>query len=66
MSEQGAPLSELEVLRLEMRAGFAQTQAGFAELRIGLAELRAEVRDLAESMRDLWTEHLAHSHPDEV
>jgi hypothetical protein len=50
-------LSRIDVLALEMRAGFAET-------RLALAELRSELHELDHSMRDLWNEHLGHSHPD--
>lgn len=48
----------LEVLSLEMRAGFAEMRASLAELRTQIVELRTDVRTL-------WTEHLGHYHPDE-
>jgi hypothetical protein len=51
-------LTPLEVLALEMRAGFAETRASLAELRTLIIELRADVRNL-------WTEHLGHYHPEE-
>jgi hypothetical protein len=48
---------EIETLRLEVRAGFA-------EVRLALVELRTELHTLGEAMKELWTEHLGHTHPE--
>jgi uncharacterized coiled-coil protein SlyX len=57
-------LARLDVLALEMRAGFAEQRSAVAELRIELVAVRQTVHDLEHAMRDLWNEHLGHSHPD--
>lgn len=53
------------VLGLELRALSAEVRAFRAEATAELAALRQQVVDLDHGLRDLWTEHLAHSHPDE-
>jgi hypothetical protein len=57
-------LALLNVLALEVRAGFAEMRADVAEVRIELAAVRQDIHDLEQSMRDLWTEHWGHSHPE--
>lgn len=49
----------IQVLGLEMRAGFAET-------RLELVEVKRSIHDLDHSMRDLWAEHLGHTHPNET
>jgi hypothetical protein len=58
-------LARLDVISLEARTGFAEVRASIAEARVAISELRQDLRNLDQGLRDLWTEHWAHSHPDE-
>jgi hypothetical protein len=49
-------LARLDVLALEMRAGFAEQRSAVAELRIELVAVRQTVHDLEHAVRDLWDE----------
>jgi len=55
MTTNGQPISEIQTLALEVRAGFAEVKASLAEIRLEVVGLRQDVRDL-------WTEHLGHTH----
>jgi uncharacterized coiled-coil protein SlyX len=58
-------LARLDVLALEVRAGFAEQRSAVAELRVELVAVRQSIDDLEHAVRDLWDEHLGHSHPTE-
>ncbi len=72
-SAEEEPMDRLDVLSLEMRAGFAEIRAGLAEQRSGLAELRGEFVEfrvqqgerhatLNDAIADLRNEYRGHTH----
>ncbi|HVM26862.1 MAG TPA: hypothetical protein VM433_04225 [Mycobacteriales bacterium] len=67
------PMDRLDVLTLEMRAGFAELRAGSAELRGSIAEVRAELAEfraqqgarhatVIDAIADLRNEYRGHTH----
>jgi len=49
-------LRELQLVRLESRAGFAEVRAGVADLRLDVSEARSDVSELRTDVSELRTD----------
>lgn len=65
-SAEEEPMDRLDVLSLEMRAGFAELRAGLADVRADLSDFRTQQSDrhatLVDAISDLRNEYRGHTH----
>lgn len=61
---EATPPSELDVVRLEIRAGFAETRTAIAEVRAAVAEQSSRITALFDAIADLRRDFNEHSHGD--